>query len=59
MESLLDKRNVGMTDKIKGYLTDEGKETYFIVVGAAHFVGEKGIVQLLENEGYTVDKVLK
>jgi uncharacterized protein YbaP (TraB family) len=59
MESFLYKRNENMATKIKGYLTDKKKETYFIVVGAAHYVGEKGIIQILENQGYQVEKVLK
>ena len=41
-----------MTEKIKGYLEEEG--TFFVIAGAAHMVGEDGIVALLRNEGYTV-----
>lgn len=48
-KKLLDDRNVKMVEKIEGYL-NSGK-THFIVAGAAHMVGEKGIVQLLKNKG--------
>ncbi|OHD56437.1 MAG: hypothetical protein A2Y33_15730 [Spirochaetes bacterium GWF1_51_8] len=45
-------RNITMADKIAGYLNGGG--TYFVLVGAAHFVGYKGIISLLENAGYKV-----
>ncbi|MCP5050615.1 MAG: TraB/GumN family protein [bacterium] len=50
-----DDRNVGMTDKVISYLRS-GKR-HFVVVGAAHMVGPKGIVQLLKNKGYTVTQL--
>jgi uncharacterized protein YbaP (TraB family) len=46
-KKLLDDRNIKMVEKIEGYL-NSGK-THFIVAGAAHMIGEKGIVQLLKN----------
>lgn len=45
MESLLYKRNISMAAKIDEWLNNN--ETYFVVVGAAHLVGKKGIVELL------------
>lgn len=54
---MLDDRNVGMVNKIETYLTDTNPKTYFVVVGAAHYVGEKGIVQLLEERGYRVERI--
>lgn len=47
MESLLYKRNISMAAKIDEWLNT--KETYFVVVGAAHLVGQKGIVELLKK----------
>ncbi|MCK5393893.1 MAG: TraB/GumN family protein, partial [Candidatus Omnitrophica bacterium] len=38
--------------KIDGFLKDDA--IYFIVVGAAHLVGEKGIISILEKKGYSV-----
>jgi uncharacterized protein len=58
MEELLDKRNIGMTDKIEGFLSEGNQETYLVIVGTAHYFGEKGIVKLLEDRGYKVEKVL-
>ncbi|MEZ5549498.1 MAG: TraB/GumN family protein [Pseudomonadales bacterium] len=46
---LLDDRNIGMAQTIRGYL--QGSGTYFVLIGAAHFVGEKGIISLLDRQG--------
>jgi hypothetical protein len=42
---LIDDRNKTMAAKVEGYLATD--KTYFVVVGAAHLVGETGIVNLL------------
>lgn len=55
-KALLVDRNIKMVDKIDGYLKNGNKEEYFIVVGAAHYPGEHGIVKLLEDKGYTVER---
>ncbi len=55
-KALLVDRNIDMVEKIKGYLDNEEGKTYFIVVGAAHMLGEHGLVPLLEKEGYTVTR---
>lgn len=51
-EKLIYERNRNMAAKIEGYL--KTKETYFVVVGAGHVVGEKGIVEILRRKGYHV-----
>lgn len=51
--SMLFDRNVGMADAAEEYLAS-GK-TVFYVVGAAHFVGEGGIIDLMEERGYEVE----
>lgn len=48
-------RNREMCDKIVKFL--HGKETVFVVVGAAHLVGKKGIIELLKGKGYTVEQM--
>jgi hypothetical protein len=55
MEELLYKRNIGMSDKIADYLRS-GKR-YFVVVGAGHLVGDRGIVKLLRDKGFKVQQV--
>lgn len=52
LEKILFERNVTITGKIKGYLSSG--RSCFVVVGAAHFIGDRGIVKLLEKEGYRV-----
>lgn len=47
---LIDDRNAGMATKIGEYL--KSKDAYFVVVGAAHLVGDKGVVRLLEKQGF-------
>jgi len=53
-KAMLVDRNIGMAEKIDGYLKNGKNEEYFIVVGAAHYLGEHGIVKLLEDKGYTI-----
>ena len=48
-------RNKNMTSKIEGFLKKGG--TYFVVVGAAHLIGENGIIELLWDKGYIVDQM--
>lgn len=54
-KKLLDDRNVAMTAKMEEYL--RGKENAFVVVGAAHIIGDKGVAKLLRDKGYKVDQV--
>lgn len=51
-EKLLYERNINMAKKISEFLQNEKGKTYFVVVGAAHLVGEGGILDLLKKEGY-------
>jgi uncharacterized protein len=44
-----------MVAKIEGYL--KSKTGYFVVVGAGHLVGEKGIITLLQKKGYKVEQL--
>ncbi|GGJ14345.1 TraB/GumN family protein [Paenibacillus hunanensis] len=53
-KAMLVDRNIGMVDKIDGYLRNGGGKKYFIVVGAAHYLSDDGIVHLLQKKGYTV-----
>ena len=53
-EVLIYARNQTMTESILEYL-DSG-ETWFVIVGAGHLVGERGVVQKLRDLGYTVQR---
>ncbi len=54
-EKLIIMRNRNMVTKIENYLQSKG--TYFVVVGAGHLVGSKGIIQLLKDRGYSVEQL--
>ena len=54
-ESLYFQRNIKMTRSIKSYLKQKG--TYFVVIGAGHLLGDKGIVRLLQSAGYHVNRL--
>jgi len=53
-EKLLYDRNRSMASRIEEFLKTGGK--YFVVVGAGHLVGEKGIVRMLKGKGYSVER---
>lgn len=48
-------RNVVMADSVE-FLVESG-ENVFVVVGAAHFVGDNGIIALLEQRGYKIERI--
>lgn len=54
-EKLLYARNRSMTAKVEDFL--RSKDTCFVVVGAGHLVGKKGIVELLRAKGYAVEQM--
>ena len=52
LEKLIYERNRKMVSKIEDYLKE--KETYFVIVGAGHLVGDRGIIEILKGKGYLV-----
>lgn len=55
-EHLLDERNRAMAGKITAFL-GTGQGTYFVLVGAAHLLGENGIVALLRADGMQPERL--
>ncbi len=53
-EALFYRRNEKMAGKIEEYLKEKGE--FFVVVGAGHLVGEKGIVERLRRKGFAVEQ---
>ena len=49
---LFDERNLKMCSRIESYLNSNG--SYFVIVGAGHLVGRRGIVELIKGRGYVV-----
>lgn len=48
-------RNINMANKIDQLIKND--EKYFVVVGAAHVVGDDGLVNLLTQKGYKVERL--
>lgn len=53
-EQLFYKRNRQMAEKIDAMAKKGGR--YFVVVGAGHLLGARGVVRLLEARGYSVQR---
>jgi len=54
MDEMIFKRNRKMAGKIKEYLSTD--QTYFVIVGTAHLIGDRSIVEFIEEAGYAVQK---
>lgn len=54
-EKILYSRNKGMADRAAEFL--ENGDNYFFMVGAMHFAGSRGVDDLLEDKGYTVERL--
>lgn len=52
---LLTKRNMNWVSQLKNIMK---KESVFVAVGTGHLVGEKGLINLLRKEGYTVEPLV-
>jgi hypothetical protein len=51
-EQLFFRRNLAMAEKIEHYLQTD--HSYFVIIGAGHLLGDKGVVALLNNKGHKV-----
>jgi len=56
-EKLLTNRHTGMLEKIEGYLSNEKKDSYFVVAGYLHMLGKDGLITQLKEKGYTVTRI--
>ena len=54
-EKLIYERNKRMVSKIEDFLRT--KEIYFVIVGAGHLVGDRGIIEILKGKGYIVEQL--
>lgn len=53
--NLLVERNKGMADKAEEYMNSD--QVVLLIVGAAHFYGDDGILQLMKDKGCTVTPI--
>lgn len=56
-EKLYTNRDKNMADFIDWLLTSEGKKTYFVVVGSAHYVSDYDVIDILREKGYTITQI--
>ena len=54
-ERFIYERNRNMASKIEEYLKE--KETFFVIVGAGHLVGKRGIIELLKEKGFLLEQL--
>ena len=54
-EKLIYGRNKKMVSKIEDFLRTQ--EIYFVIVGAGHLVGDRGIIEILKGKGYIVEQL--
>lgn len=54
-EKLIYERNKKMVSKIEDFLRTQ--EIYFVIVGAGHLVGDRGIIEILKGKGYIVEQL--
>ena len=55
LEKIVYERNRKMASKIEDLLRTN--ETYFVIVGAGHLVGDRGIIENLKRKGYLVEQL--
>ncbi|MDH5393163.1 MAG: TraB/GumN family protein [Gammaproteobacteria bacterium] len=54
MDNLLDQRNIKMARRLISIMKNK---SVFAAIGALHLPGEKGVLHLLEKEGYSVERL--
>jgi uncharacterized protein YbaP (TraB family) len=54
-DAILLQRNISWIDKIASFLEDD--EDYLVVVGAAHLVGDDGLVELLAERDIAISRL--
>jgi uncharacterized protein YbaP (TraB family) len=54
-EKMIYERNRNMASKVENFLKE--KETYFVIVGAGHLVGNQGIVEILKLKQFHLEQL--
>ncbi len=57
MAALFDERNAAMSNKIAQWINEGGD--YFVIVGAGHLGGPRGVINLLRAKGYTLEQIAR
>jgi uncharacterized protein len=56
-QSINPKRNTAWMPKLEALLKDNNKDDIMVVVGALHLIGEDGVVKMLADKGYKIERV--
>jgi uncharacterized protein YbaP (TraB family) len=56
-EKFLIQRDDAMADYIDNLLKSEGNNTYFVIVGAAHYISDYSVIDRLEDKGYEITQI--
>ena len=54
---LMDQRNIHMADRMMKLVSKNPEERFFFSVGVGHFWGDTSIIELLKEQGYTIELV--
>ena len=55
---LWDERDAGMAEKLEEFLSlEEADGDFFVAVGAGHTLGDTGLVHVMTEKGYTVERI--
>jgi uncharacterized protein YbaP (TraB family) len=57
LKRLITDRNVRMSDRIAALVKGHPTRAYFFAVGAAHLLGDDGVVAQLRKKGMTIERV--
>ena len=57
MKALIDDRNQTMANRLAARFKAKPDTRHFVAVGAAHLVGEKSVIALLQKQGYRVTRI--
>ena len=57
LSRLIHQRNVQMAESITTLVSQNPGDHFFFAVGAGHFWGDGSIIELLEEQGYTIESV--
>ncbi len=56
-DKLIHQRDVGMADYIDKLLNTQTPHTFFVVVGAGHFISDYSVLDILKEKGYEITQI--
>lgn len=57
LKRLITDRNKIMADRIDGKIKSAPPRSYFVAIGAAHLLGDDGVIAQLKKKGYAIERV--